>query len=302
MTFTNQTCIPLSLYLLSTEGDHFSCQTTPDQYLPEGTVLLPANGQESYTRQDSGTDWYWLFTNSYTGAFAAAVRTPESGSVTITSFDLLDPNDIGLPPKPGDGVIIPQDSPSIMVGCGELETGNVVVREQYWQRLPDSYSIAAGAKRTISYTTTAGMESTTSEQSHVAESVTGSATAGWGPVSATLTASLSNDSTTFQQASTNVETTAYVSQTYDNSKGVKSRTCFYWQLTNVLTMFDSTGNALASLVYGAESPAVIDVHSPDDLPPRPLEKELPMSADMRARLSWSPPTAAAGPVLHRSAP
>lgn len=271
--------------------------------------MVPANQTMNVGPNAFDRGWYLLFLNAHSGAFAAviqvdsAVYSPSNGRywIILDETCILDPNGIGSVPEPNESVVIPPDSPRVVVASGYLPTGNTVVREQYWQRLPDSYSIAAGAKRTISYTTTSGMESTTSEQSQVGVSVMGSTSAGWGPISATLSASLSNSSTTFQQTSTNVEMTAFVSQLYDNTKeGAKARICFYWQLTNLLTVFDRDGNALSSLVYGSESPAVIDAHNLDDLPPRPLKKELPMSADMQARLSVSPLTPAAGQVQQGS--
>ncbi|MER5988778.1 hypothetical protein [Streptomyces sp. NPDC001787] len=308
LTLSNQLTFPVAVYLISDSGwwigglDNIFSE--PPGY---PGLVIPAWGRLDFaTEFDLG--WYVLFLNAYSGAFVtvmqvqSATYSPESGRnwlIANPSY-LVDPSDIGPVPEPNASVVIPPDSPRVVVGSGPLnETGNTVVREQYWQRLPDSYSIAAGARRTISYSTTSGMESTTSEQTTLAASVTGSTTAGWGPVSATLTASLSDNSTNFQQTSTTVERTAFVSQTYDNTDNLASRIVFYWQLTNVLTVFDPDGNALASLIYGTESPAVIDAHTLGALPPRPLEKRLPMSADMKARLPAAPPTAGDG---HRPAP
>nr|WSY50506.1 hypothetical protein OG999_10470 [Streptomyces sp. NBC_00886] len=255
VTFTNQTCVPLTLSLLSAGGEHYSARTTPDKYLPEDTPVLGANGA-SYTREDPGEDWYWVFTNFYTGAFAAACQTPASGSVTIMSFDLLDPNDIGLPPKPDDEVIIPSDSPPIMVGCGALENGNAVVREQYWQRLPDSYSIGPGESKTVSNTVTSGMQQTTSALNTIEGSVMVSTKAGWGPVSASVSASLSAASTSFQQFTTTQQTTSYVSDHYENSSDTDSQMCLYWQLTDSVTVYDSAGTALSSITTGTQ-PVII---------------------------------------------
>ncbi|MFJ3833161.1 hypothetical protein ACIPWI_35175 [Streptomyces sp. NPDC090046] len=305
LTLNNELNFPLAVYLISDYGWWIGGM---DQAFVEPPgypgLVVPANRtMDVYCPGEFDLGWYLIFLNAHSGAFVAVIQvasafySQNNGCywMTLDQTCLLDPNSIGSVPEPYETVIIPPDSPRVVVASGYLPlTGNTVVREQYWQRLPDSYSIAAGAKRTISYTTTSGMESTTSEQTQIGTSVTGSTTAGWGPISATLSASLSNNSTTFQQTSTNVETTAFVSQTYDNTKGEKSRICFYWQLTNLLTVFDPAGNPLTSLVYGAESPAVIDAHNIDDLPPRPVKKELPMSADMQARLSLSSPTLAAG--------
>lgn len=263
VTFTNRTCVPLCLYLLSTGGEHYSAQTTPDQYSPQGTIALIANAEGSYTREDPGKEWYWVFTNLYTGAFAAACQTPASGSVTIMSFDLLDPNDIGLPPKPDDHVIIPSDSPPIMVGCGDLENGNVVVREQYWQRLPDSYSIGPGESKTVSNTVTSGMQQTTSTLDTIEGSVMASTKAGWGPVSASVSASLSAASTSFQQFTTTKQTTSYVSDHYENDSDTDSQMYLYWQLTDSVTVYDSAGTALSSIITGTQ-PVIIG--GPNKLP------------------------------------
>nr|WSY50505.1 hypothetical protein OG999_10465 [Streptomyces sp. NBC_00886] len=310
LTLNNELRFPVTAYLISDSGwwigglDHVF--TNPPGY---PGLVVPAIQTMDVGPTEFDRGWYFLFLNAHSGAFVAviqvdsAVYSPNNGRywINLDETYLLDPNGIGSVPEPNESVVIPPDSPRVVVGSGLLPTGNTVVREQYWQRLPDSYSIAAGAKRAISYTTTSGMESTTSEQSKVGASVMGNTSAGWGPVSATLSASLSNNSTTFQQTTTNVEMTAFVSQLYDNTKeGAKTRICFYWQLTNLLTVFDNNGNALSSLIYGSESPAVIDAHNLDDLPPRPLKKELPMSADMQARLSVPSLTPAAGQVQQRS--
>ncbi|WP_426361858.1 hypothetical protein [Streptomyces sp. E-08] len=304
----NSLAFPVAVYLISDDGwwvgavdSSFIMPGLPG-IVVRSSAVVPVN---NYI--DKG--WYFLFLNAYSGAFVAALQADEAFRVpgggyyvlTLNPTHLLEPNDLGSVPKPSKDIVIPTDSPRVVVACGMLGTGNVAVREQYWQRLPDSYSISKGAKRTVDYTVTSGMERTTSEQSRLGSSVMGSASVGWGPISATLSASLSVNSTTFQQVSTNVETTAFVSQTYDNTAGKKSRICFYWQLTNVLTVFDGAGVAQSSLVYGAESPAVIDAHDLAALPPRPVRKPRPMSADMRARLPEPPPSLRGDEVRQRSA-
>ncbi|MFE6868853.1 hypothetical protein ACFVFS_20125 [Kitasatospora sp. NPDC057692] len=305
LAFTNNTEIPLSLYLISDEGCWLGRSVSgyflagyPAPLIPPGTSWGTLGGVDP--------DWYFLFLNTYTGAFvavrraASAVVVNNANVIIVTCADLLDPNSIGPVPMPNRSVVIPPDSPRVAVGCGKLPaTGNTVIREQYWQRLPDSYSIAAGARRTVSYTVTAGMESTSSERTQLASSVTGSATAGWGPISASVSASLSANATNFQQITTSLETTSFVSQDYDNTGGTSARMFLYWQLTNVLTLFDPTWKPLTSLIYGSEGPAVVSTPAdPAELPPRPLERRLPVSPAMRARLAevaYLPPGAGPGP-------
>ncbi|MFF3840026.1 hypothetical protein [Streptomyces sp. NPDC001930] len=264
LTLSNETCVPLTVYLLSTGGAHYSARTTPDQYTNDNDVVVQVGS--SYTLQNPGSEWYWLFANVYTGAFAAVCQTPASGSVTITSYDLLDPNDIGRPPHPEGDTLIPPDSPKIMVGCGTLANGNVVAREQYWQHLPDSYSIGPLEAKTVSSTVTSGMQQTTSDLVTVEASVTGSASGGWGPVSASISASLSVATSSFQQFTTTAQTTSYVSDHYENTSDRHSRMYLYWQLTDSVTVYDTDGTALSSVVTGTQ-PVVIGGPYPKPPPP-----------------------------------
>ncbi|WP_426361859.1 hypothetical protein [Streptomyces sp. E-08] len=268
-TFSNQTCIPLNIFLASTQGELYDASGPIDVWMDESPWLLPPG--YSFTRQDPGEEWYWVFMNAYTGAFAAACQTPESGSVTITSFDLLDPNDIGAIPHPHRDVLIPPDSPLIMVGCGTLGNGNAVVREQFWQRLPDSYSIGPGESKTVSNTVTSGMRQTTSALQTIEGSVNTSVGAGWGPVSASVSASLSQAATSFQQFTATTQTTSYVSDHYDNTAGEHSRMYLYWQLTDSVAVYDSSGNVLSSLITGTQPVVIGGPYPPESLGARPVK-------------------------------
>ncbi|MFD7839197.1 hypothetical protein [Streptomyces sp. NPDC059761] len=296
-TFANATEIPLGCYLVSDTGVWLGM-------VPNGNTFGEGNPSMHLA---AGTQWwtftvpidmggYFIFVNYYSGAFAAVLPATAADSynggnliLTVECSHLLNPNDIGVPPTPNQDVVIPPDSPRVVVGCGVVN-GNGVAREQYWRRLPESYSIAKGEYRTENYTTTSGMEATTSQQSQVAASVGVSASAGWGPISASISASVSGSSSTFQQVTTNTQTTSFISQAFDNTNGKSAQMFLYWQLTNVVTVFDTNGNPLSSLIYGSEEPAVINgPHNPASLPPRPLKKELPMSARMRELLAPADP-------------
>jgi hypothetical protein len=257
LTFANGTAIPLNMYLISTGGEHYGYDSEAQSFAPGAPPYrLDPNGGKSLTLADPEAQWYWLFTSACSGAFAAVFQTPASGDVLITSVDLLNPNDIGQIPRPGKDVIIPADSPRIVVGCGSLPNGNVVVREQYWQRISDSYSIGPGEQKTVSNTVTSGMQQTTSDLTTVEGSVGASASGGWGPVSASVSASLSASSTNFQQFTSTTQTTSYVSDDYDNSLDNPSRMFLYWQLADSVTAYDDTGMALSSVVTGTQ-PVVI---------------------------------------------
>ncbi|MEU6977293.1 MULTISPECIES: hypothetical protein [unclassified Streptomyces] len=291
-SFTNQTEIPLGVYLVSDHGVWMGMVPGGSNQFGFGypsLLVKPGKTWPGFTGQiDYG--WYFLFVNYYSGAFAAVLQAASGGSdpqnwVTVTCSDLLDPNGIGTPPTPNQAVVIPPDSPRVVVGCGQSGK-NRIAREQYWRRLPKSYCIAKGEHRTENYTTTAGIETTTSEQSKLAVALGMDASAGWGPISAGISTSISASSSRLQQVSTNTQTTSFVSQEFDNSAGGDAQLFLYWQLTNVVTVFDSDGTALSSLIYGAEEPAVIDgPYNPAKLPKRPLAKTSPMSDRMRALLA-----------------
>ncbi|WP_316528170.1 hypothetical protein [Kitasatospora brasiliensis] len=292
-TFYNATEIPLGGYLVSDTGIWLGM-------VPGGTgfgtgnpsMLLKPDTRWSTFTSPIDFGWYFIFVNYYSGAFAAVypatAAVPWQGSeyiLNVSCSDLLNPNDIGSPPIPNEAVVIPPDSPRVVVGCGGVN-GNSIAREQYWQRLPNSYCIAKGEQRTENYTTTSGIEVTTTQQSQLATSLGVNAGAGWGPISAGISASISASSSTSQQISTNTQTTSFLSQDFDNVKGSTTQMFLYWQLTDVITVFDPEGNALSSLIYGSEAPAVIDgPYDPSNLPPRPLRKEVPMSPQMRELLA-----------------
>ncbi|MEU3499152.1 hypothetical protein ABZ747_37420 [Kitasatospora cineracea] len=290
-SFNNATVIPLGVYLVSDRGVWLGYDSDgntfgvgyPSLGVSPGSEWPGLTGQLDY-------GWYFVFVNYFTGAFVAVLQAASGGSdpqdwVTVDNDDLLDANDIGLPPVPNKGVVIPPDSPRVVVGCGKAGA-NVIVREQYWRRLPTSYSIARGQKRKENYTTTTGIENTTSDQSDIASAVGAGAGASWGPISASISASLNASSSSFQQVTTSTRTTSSVAQTFDNTEGDAAKMFLHWQLTNVVSVLDSHGRPFSSLIYASEDPAVIGgSYDPDGLPERPLKKAIPMSPQMREILA-----------------
>jgi hypothetical protein len=270
LTFYNMTAMPLAMYQIGADGSHFGWSAQAQTFQPgepgyviAGTTKAGYEGGSSMTQGNPTLGWYWLFANALTGAFAAVFPTPSSGDIYITTWDLLEPNDIGSVPTPDPraGMLIPPDSPRIVVGCGLIAEGggspNIVVREQFWQRLPDSYSIAPGETKECSYTVTSGKQETTSELTTLETSVNASASAGWGPVSASVSASLSTSSTNFQQVTVTEQTTSYVAEKYSLEQAADSpEMMLYWQLADTVTIYDSQGGPLGSIVTGT-TPTVI---------------------------------------------
>ncbi|MFI6417440.1 hypothetical protein ACIBG6_08505 [Streptomyces sp. NPDC050842] len=266
LQLTNGTPIPVDVYWVGYDGDLYGINKRTGTYDAghPGTRLHPGGKME----MRAPIETYWLVKSSYSGAFVAVVqeRYSLSGWHTVTGQDLLDPNGIGEIPFPTRDVVIPPDGARILVGAGRIPLyGHRVTREQFWKRMPDSYSLAPGESRTVSYTVTSGMEDTSSDSETVNDSVGASASIGWGPFSASVSASLSQTSSTTQQVTVSTQTSSSVSTTYDNMTGVTPVMLLFWQLTDVLTVFDANGKPLSSVISGKQPPVVSGPFDVDDL-------------------------------------
>ena len=222
-----------------------------------------------------------------TGAFVTAfVCDSKSKDVVIGPESMTVPGQIGPIPKPSTAAPVPSDGLNVVVGSGSVTMGvesgktinNTVIRSQYWQRMPDSFSLFPQQKEEISITTSTGMQNESSTSEQIAESINAHAGVGWGPVSAGLSASLSTHSSSLQQITVKEQTQTFRSKIYENTDDNKQM-YFVWQLTEEVIVIGSNGEVASSLV-SVQAPAVIDgPYNPDSLPaPVPLENRLPTGA------------------------
>ncbi|MFG3054504.1 hypothetical protein ACGFZP_26580 [Kitasatospora sp. NPDC048239] len=269
----NDLSVPLDFFYVDQSGE--LCGRTDGAWtagLPG--LLLEPNGGNLLVTGDCWADSYWVAKSHYSGAFAAVLQNlPGKSTLSFTGADLLDPNDIGPIPEPSADMLIPQDGPGVLVATGVVQHGATsrspvtlpegdqaglgvaVTREQFWHCTGESYSLAPGESRTVSYTVTQGMQNSSSETDTTNASVGVSASAGWGPFSASVSASLSESSTTSQQLTVSTQTTSFVSNTYTNL-GSYPELNLFWQLTDVATVYDKDGLPLASVISG-EAPTVV---------------------------------------------
>lgn len=203
-----------------------------------------------------GTDGdYLVMSSALSGSFISAYAlTTSETSYTVDNSVLTEPNDIGSIPQPTSDILVPVNSPLVMVAISTVtpanaSSDNYITREQYWNLQGDSYSLSVGESRTVSYTIVSGRQTTSSTEDTVGASVGVDAHAGWGPISAGISASLNAESTTFQQVSVNEQTTSYVSDTVTNS-GTDDMVVLRWQMTDVITVFSPSYQPLASIVSG----------------------------------------------------
>lgn len=232
-----------------------------------GTVaVLQAQDNERFVITDS-------FTDAWIGAFQVPVGGFKNNSLTIDDSFLVTPNDLGPTPQPSKTTLIPQDSYPIVVGLGRN-----VLRYQYWHRSDDSYALGTGEEQTITTSTTTGLVSTSSSMESVAQSLGMSASAGWGPISVSVNASL-NMSTTTQQSVTISETnTTYITKSFTNNSK-DDIMVIHWQLIDTVLITKASPSApsdvLASFAV-AYAPAVVQTYTIPSLM-EPLEPAHPKS-------------------------
>lgn len=200
-------------------------------------------------------------TGSALGVFSVTASLEE---IALSDSLIRRPNAIGPPPEPdhdwgeSEAVIIPQDSARLLVGIGTIKQA-LIVREQFWNRLGDSYTLAPGEAATVSFTRTVGVSRTSSSSEEVAQAIGVSASAGWGPISVAINASLSRTSSQSQQTTITSETSTYESRTV-TSTSAKPETFLRWQLVDVYSVVvtGTDGTQVSKLTFSIpQDPPVI---------------------------------------------
>lgn len=287
-TFVNALPIPIYGFWVSPSGELIGLTTNNTPSGPP-SVIGPGGGSLTVGLTYAGD--YYAFVSSCSGGFLCVIRVFSQFS-TIHSGLLTTPNDIGELPAPNSSTVIPCDSPLVVVAAGIVPNGNPVTREQYWHQGTSSYMLAPGQTNTVSYTATSGMQQTSSQQQSIATSLGVDGSGGWGPFSASVSASLNTESTTFQQFTASTEMTQSHSTVLTNSTE-QPQMFLNWQLMDIVTVY-TTGiqqTPLASMV-NAQSPSLIaGPYNPTTLPPPPQRPAL--TDEMMAKLPGSlrrPPT------------
>jgi hypothetical protein len=194
---------------------------------------------------------------------------------TVGPADLMAPNAIGPLPAATADILIPPDSPRVVVGCARIKKDKYLVREQFWHRQSDSYSLAPGEKRNISLTTQSGRQSTSSEQTTVLKSLDLGLDIGWGPISARFSASLSRTTTGFQQVTVTEQSTAFMSLQLHNTDPKNTKVVLCWQLIDMIGVFDQDDKAISTVSQAANPVLSVSYDLPNDTPPAQDETEMP---------------------------
>lgn len=247
-TFTNKLKIPIKVYIL---GDNLSNK--------QGSDILFTD--EAWT--DKAPNYLaYLITTPLSGAIIG-IGTQFDVNKDILDTKLTKPNDIGSLPAPSSNTIIPTSSPHILIGYGFTHDGHLITREQYWEHTNDSFTLAAGETRSVGITTTVGVQSTTEERTTLAAALGVDSSIGWGNVSASISASLNMNSSTFNQITLSTKTSRYENVEILN-KSKTNLIYLVWQLRETITVFEppdkanrKLGKATASITVSQPPPIIV---------------------------------------------
>jgi hypothetical protein len=202
----------------------------------------------------------------HSGSFIGTLEFDATQPDLIIDQDMLiQPNHIGDPPKPGNGMIIPTDGPKICVGLAKKvvntsSTPLIIVREQYWKLTSESHVLDAGEVRSVSFRTSYGVQDSSSEQQTVAASLSLSASAGWGMISASISGSFNTSSTTTHSLTITSNTEKYETFQKEN-KSNSAMVYFLWQMMDEISVYSVTSAdyvylPMASIVL-AQQPCIL---------------------------------------------
>lgn len=199
------------------------------------------------------TLWWGQFLKS----FQVDPETKEYNLV-IDYLSMLAPNQIGYPPEPNfqEKILIPPDSPKVCVGVGVVSDSIAIVREQFWRLAPESYTLAPGAKRTVSFTTRYGMQDTTTEMNRISESLNLSTSVGWGPIQICMSAALNKTSSSTHSLTITTSNEKFESYEVENVL-TNPALCLAWQLMDILSIFKISSNNPEATIVSAIQPCIM---------------------------------------------
>ncbi|RBL89903.1 hypothetical protein [Chitinophaga flava] len=194
-----------------------------------------------------------LSTGGFIGVFALDTAIKE---YYIMPAMLSNPQDIGQIPEPTTECIVPKDSQPVVVGYG-VWGNRSFIREQSWQKMADSYTLAPRETRTVGSTFTSGMTQTSSTEESVSKALSIDTSLGWGPISSNISMSLNTTSTSMQSYTINQEETSYESSEVTNTNDFPVMNV-RWQLCDTVTIFDLVKSAeAAASVISRVPPSIV---------------------------------------------
>ncbi|HTE86548.1 MAG TPA: hypothetical protein VK821_17645 [Dehalococcoidia bacterium] len=177
---------------------------------------------------------------------------PIVGKLVVDSIVLTAPNSIPPPPSPSAALLIPPDPAAYLVGIGAYATKPkppiVLLREQFWRKGPESFSLPPRSSIQKILRQTSGRTATSSTTDEVTKALSLQASAGWGPFSAAASASLSTTSQRTDTLTVREESSASIVQTFSNETDLPVIVCL-WQLVDRIRVVKE-GKSVAAVDCG----------------------------------------------------
>ena len=199
---------------------------------------------EKYSINPSTQDWNDV-------PVAATVRTALSSGEP----GLIDPNDIGGLPIPRGSTLIPSDSGKFVVGAGLFDLPPpkskkvVLIHEQFWRRSPSSFTMAPKSKKSVALVITTGRTETTSTCEQIKANLGIDVSGGWGPVTASMSASLEYGASTNRVVSVTETSQVTVEDQYENDLLNRQMLFLYWNLVDAYVFVDFDMNSTTKPVF-----------------------------------------------------
>ncbi len=198
-----------------------------------------------------------------TGGLVAVYTQAETSNanLSITNQNLNGPFEGPPPPAKLSSSLLPVTPTTTVVGFGffGLNSQIAVIREQYWIALTSSISVAPGETKQCAYTVSTGVSRSETDSKSIDASGSVSASAGWGPLSGSISASLSVSSSKTQTVELREETTTSVVETYTNdASSTKTNIYINWQLMDRISLIQQPPNALPASPTASQLKAYIE--------------------------------------------
>ncbi|HTE83388.1 MAG TPA: hypothetical protein VK821_01505, partial [Dehalococcoidia bacterium] len=247
--------VAVMVYMVTRDGHRFVTAKYEG-----GTVKVP---RVYGVNAPKGGPYTYILVEATSGAFVSGFNANANDEVFIGPGDLRPLNNPGLPeaagqlPTPANsGSPLPADSPPVLVATGVVASnGNILARTQHWQKSDDSYSLPGCATLSFSLTQTTGLTSSSSEMSTLSTQVGFQASVGWGPISSSVSASMSQTSTTTQDMTISETTEATLIREFRNDY-TTPMVVYLWQLVDRLLVIDPSTYSLIGMLETVVQPVI----------------------------------------------
>lgn len=187
---------------------------------------------------------------------------------------LIEPNDVGGCPVPNKTTLIPHDSGKFVVGAGPFtlppDKGNkqvLLIHEQYWKRSPASFSLGPNSTKTVALVVTTGRTETTSSETQIKATLGIEVSGGWGPISASMSASLEYGSSFTRTVSVSETSQSTVEEHYENKLLDKQKLFIFWNLVDSYTFVDFDAKSstkppftVLAVIESVQTPSLLRVY------------------------------------------